>query len=146
MAADNRGRDNDHLWLKTNPDLLGLAFAASRCVSMTRATVVYLQGTNAMSTASKRTEGAAEEFLGWVENVAGRLIGNEEMLAAGKARQLKGKAITEAAKGLERTKGLLEKVVGAANYRVGALLGNRTLQAKGAAAAITGEARQHAND
>jgi uncharacterized protein YjbJ (UPF0337 family) len=99
-----------------------------------------------MNTASKRTEGIAEEFLGWVENVTGRLIGNEEMLVAGKARQLKGKTIKEAAKGVERAKGIGEKVVGAVKYRVGALLGNRTLQADGAATSVTGEARQQANN
>lgn len=99
-----------------------------------------------MNTASKRTEGAAEEFLGWVENLTGRLIGNEEMLMAGKARQLKGKTIKEAAKGAERAKGGVEKVVGAVKYRVGALLGNRTMQADGATTAVTGEARQQANN
>ena len=99
-----------------------------------------------MGTASKRTEGTAEEFLGWVENLTGRLIGNEEMLASGKARQVKGKAIKEAAKGVARAQGGVERVVGAVKYRVGALLGNRTLQAKGAATAVTGEARQQANN
>ena len=99
-----------------------------------------------MTTTSKRTEGTAEEFLGWIENVTGRLIGNEEMLVAGKARQLKGKTIKEAAKGVERTKGSVEKVVGAVKYRVGALLGNRTMQAEGAATSVTGEVRQQANN
>jgi uncharacterized protein YjbJ (UPF0337 family) len=110
------------------------------------ATFVRKEKELTMNTASKRTEGSAEEFLGWVENVTGRLIGNEEMMVAGKARQLKGKATKEAAKGVERAKGNVERVVGAVKYRVGALLGNRSLQAKGAATAVTGEARQQANN
>lgn len=99
-----------------------------------------------MSTTSKRAEGAAEEFLGWIENVTGRLIGNDEMLVAGKARQLKGRTIKEAAKGVGRARGGVEKVVGAVKYRVGALLGNRTLQADGAVTSVTGEARTQANN
>ena len=99
-----------------------------------------------MSIASKRTEGTAEQFLGWVENLTGRLIGNEEMLVAGKARQLKGKGLKEAAKGAERAKGGVERAVGAVKSRVGALLGNRTLQAEGAATSATGEVRQEANN
>jgi uncharacterized protein YjbJ (UPF0337 family) len=98
-----------------------------------------------MSTTSKRTEGAAEELLGWLENIIGRIIGSEEMLAAGKARQVKGRATQEAAKGIERAQGGVEKVVGAVKSRVGALVGNRTLQAKGAATAVKGEARNQAN-
>ena len=99
-----------------------------------------------MTTVSKRTEGAAEEFLGWIENLVGRIIGSEEMLATGKARQLKGKAMKEAAKGVERAKGQVERVVGAVKNRVGAVLGNRTLQADGAASTIKGEARSQANN
>jgi uncharacterized protein YjbJ (UPF0337 family) len=99
-----------------------------------------------MSTVSKRTEGTAEEFLGRIENVVGRLIGSEEMLAGGKARQLKGQALKEAAKGAERAKGVVEQTVGAVKNRVGALIGNRTLQARGAAGELKGAARRQVND
>ena len=51
-----------------------------------------------MSNNSKRGEGAAEELGGKVKNVVGKVIGNEQMEAEGKAKELKGKGKQEAAR------------------------------------------------
>src|SRR6266481_4975144 len=45
-----------------------------------------------MSTESKRGEGAAEELGGTIKKVAGKVLGNEQMAAEGKAKELKGEA------------------------------------------------------
>ena len=45
-----------------------------------------------MSTESKRGEGAAEELGGTIKKVAGKVLGNEQMEAEGKAKELKGEA------------------------------------------------------
>jgi uncharacterized protein YjbJ (UPF0337 family) len=45
-----------------------------------------------MSNASNRSEGAAEELGGKSKKVAGKIIGNEQMQAEGKAKELKGQA------------------------------------------------------
>ena len=43
-----------------------------------------------MSHASNRSEGAAEEIGGKIKKGIGKLIGNEQMEAEGKAKELKG--------------------------------------------------------
>ena len=45
-----------------------------------------------MSNESKRGEGAAEELGGKIKKVAGQVLGNEQMEAEGRARELKGEA------------------------------------------------------
>ena len=86
-----------------------------------------------MSNASKRGEGAAEELGGKIKGTIGKVIGNEQMEAEGKAKELKGEGKQEAAKGAERTKGAVEEAVGAVKNRVGAVIDNQQMQAEGKA-------------
>ena len=51
-----------------------------------------------MGTTSKRIEGAVEELGGKVKHAAGKLIGNEQMQAEGKATEVKGEGKQAAAK------------------------------------------------
>jgi len=99
-----------------------------------------------MSNSSKRAEGAAEELGGKIKGTVGKVIGNEQMEAEGKARVLKGEAKQEAAKAAERTKGKVEEVSGAVKNRVGAVLGNEEAEAEGRAKELRGEARQKVNE
>ncbi|MFO0740738.1 MAG: CsbD family protein [Labilithrix sp.] len=98
-----------------------------------------------MSNASNRTEGVAEEIGGKVKKTVGAVIGNEQMQAEGKAKELQGEARQEAAKTAERAKGKVEEVVGAVKNKVGAVIGNEQMQAEGKAKELQGEARQAAN-
>jgi uncharacterized protein YjbJ (UPF0337 family) len=98
-----------------------------------------------MSNASKRGEGAAEELGGKIKGAIGKVIGNEQMQAEGKAKELEGKAKQEAAKAGERVKGAVEEAVGAAKNRVGALIDNEQMEVEGKAKELKGEARQEAN-
>ena len=45
-----------------------------------------------MSIENKRGEGAAEELGGTIKKVAGKVLGNEQMAAEGKAKEIKGEA------------------------------------------------------
>jgi len=98
-----------------------------------------------MSNASKRSEGAAEKLGGKVKGAVGKLIGNEQMEAEGKAKELKGDAKQQAAKSAERTKGKVEEVTGAVENRIGAAIDNEQMQAEGKVRELKGEARQKAN-
>src|SRR5882672_6427820 len=51
-----------------------------------------------MSSASKRTEGAAEKLGGKIKGGIGRLVGNERMQVEGAVNEAKGRAKHEAAK------------------------------------------------
>jgi uncharacterized protein YjbJ (UPF0337 family) len=94
---------------------------------------------------TNRGEGAAEELGGAIKKNVGKVIGNEQMEAEGKAKELKGQARQEAAKATERTTGKVEEVTGAIKNRVGAAIGNEQMQAEGKARELKGEARQKAN-
>jgi uncharacterized protein YjbJ (UPF0337 family) len=94
---------------------------------------------------SKRIEGVAEELGGKIRGRIGRLIGNERMQAAGKARELEGVAKQQSAKAAERFRGKMEQVVGAVKYRMGTVLHNKHLRATGHAESLRGVARRNAN-
>jgi uncharacterized protein YjbJ (UPF0337 family) len=98
-----------------------------------------------MSNASKRSEGAAEKLGGKIKRSIGKLIGNEQMEAEGRAKELKGTAKVESAKAAERTKGQVQEVAGAAKNRIGAVIDNEQMQVEGKAKELEGEARQKAN-
>ena len=98
-----------------------------------------------MSNMSKRNEGIGEEIGGKIKAGVGKLVGNEEMQAEGKAHELHGKAKQEAAKTAERTKGKVQEAAGAAKGAVGSALDNEQLEAEGRAKKLEGEARQIAN-
>jgi uncharacterized protein YjbJ (UPF0337 family) len=98
-----------------------------------------------MGTAANRTEGVAEQIGGKVKKGIGRAIGNEQMEAEGRAKELKGEAREETAKASERGKGAVEEAVGAVKKNVGAVIDNEQMQAEGKAKELKGEARQKAN-
>jgi len=98
-----------------------------------------------MSNAGKRAEGAVEEVGGKIKGAVGRVIGNEQMEAEGKATELKGEAKQEAAKAAERVKGAVEETVGNVKGKVGAVIDNEQMEAEGKATELKGEARQEAN-
>lgn len=98
-----------------------------------------------MSNASKRSEGAAEKLGGKLKGAVGAVIGNEQMEAEGRAKELKGQAKENAAKAAERSKGKVEEVSGAVKNRVGAVIDNEQMQAEGKAKELKGQARQKAN-
>jgi len=98
-----------------------------------------------MSNASKRSEGAAEKLGGKLKGAVGKVIGNEQMEAEGRAKELKGASKEETAKAAERAKGKFEKVAGAVKNRVGAVIDDEQMQAEGKVKELKGEARQKAN-
>jgi uncharacterized protein YjbJ (UPF0337 family) len=98
-----------------------------------------------MSNVGKRSEGVAEELGGKVKKAVGGLIGNEQMEAEGRAKELAGEAKQAEAKAAERVKGKVEEVTGAIKNRVGHVIDNEQMQAEGRARELAGEARQKAN-
>lgn len=98
-----------------------------------------------MGNVANRGEGVAEQVGGKIKAGVGKLIGNEQMEAEGRAKELKGEAREEAAKAGERSKGAVEEVVGAVKNRVGAVIDNEQMQVEGKAKELKGEARQKAN-
>jgi uncharacterized protein YjbJ (UPF0337 family) len=98
-----------------------------------------------MSNVSRRSEGAAERLGGKIKRSIGKLIGNEQMEAEGRAKELSGTAKVESAKAAERAKGHVQEVAGAAKNRVGAVIDNEQMQVEGKAKELEGEARRKAN-
>jgi uncharacterized protein YjbJ (UPF0337 family) len=93
----------------------------------------------------QRIETRRGQSRGKIKGAIGKAIGNEQMQAEGKAKELQGEAKQAAAKGAERTKGAIEEVVGAVKNRVGAVIDNEQMQVEGKAKELQGEARQKAN-
>jgi uncharacterized protein YjbJ (UPF0337 family) len=98
-----------------------------------------------MSNASNRAEGAAEELGGKIKKGIGQLIGNEQMEAEGRVKELKGEARQEEAKAEERAKGAFQKAAGSVKSGVGQLIDNEQMEAEGKLKKLEGEARQRAN-
>jgi len=98
-----------------------------------------------MSTATKRIEGAAEELKGKVKKGFGRVTGDDDMEAEGRAEEVFGRGKQEAAKGVERAKGRGEEILGAVKKHIGRALGNRKTEAQGQAHQAKGRARQKLN-
>ena len=99
-----------------------------------------------MSNQGKRVEGVVDEVVGKVKAGVGNVIGNEQMQAEGRAKELQGVAQQEAAKAAERTKGTVEQVVGTVKNKVGALIGNEQMEVEGKAKELQGDARKKANE
>lgn len=97
------------------------------------------------SNTQKRTEGAVEQVAGKIKGGVGRVIGNEQMEAEGRAKELKGQAKKEGAKAAERTKGKVEEIAGAAKGTIGDVIDNEQMEAEGRAKELQGQARQKAN-
>jgi uncharacterized protein YjbJ (UPF0337 family) len=98
-----------------------------------------------MSNVVKRGEGAAGELLGKLKGSVGKLIGNRQMEAEGRAKELKGVAKQAAAKSAERTGGLVDEIAGAVKKRVGSVLDNEQMEVEGRAKELKGKARQRSN-
>lgn len=98
-----------------------------------------------MSNQANRGEGVAEQIGGKIKQGIGKVVGDDTMVAEGKAKELKGEAREESAKAGERAKGKLDEVVGAVKNRVGAVLDDEKMQAEGKARELDGEDRQKAN-
>jgi uncharacterized protein YjbJ (UPF0337 family) len=98
-----------------------------------------------MSNASDRAKGIVEKIGGTIKKKVGKAIGNEQMEAEGKAKELEGNARIAAAKARERGKGKVEEVVGVVKKEVGHVIGNEQMRAEGKATELKGEARQKAN-
>ena len=69
-----------------------------------------------MSIESKRGEGAAEELGGTIKEVAGKVLGNEQMEAEGRAKEVPGEA-KQAAKAAGRTAGKVKEIKGEAKQK-----------------------------
>ena len=98
-----------------------------------------------MSNTSKRVDGAVTELGGKIKKNVGALVGDEQMEAEGRAKELAGEAKQAEAKAAERVKGKVEEVTGAIKNRVGHVIDNEQMQAEGRARELAGEARQKAN-
>ncbi|WP_437571280.1 CsbD family protein [Sorangium sp. So ce542] len=98
-----------------------------------------------MSNESDRNEGAAEEMGGKLKKGLGKLLGDEQMEAEGRAKELKGRVQQEDAKADERARGALEEAAGAIKNRIGKLVDNEQMAAEGKAKELRGEDRQKAN-
>ena len=98
-----------------------------------------------MSNASDRAKGIVEKIGGTIKKQVGKAIGNEQMEAEGKAKELEGDARIAAAKARERGRGKVEEVVGVVKKEVGHVIGNEQMRAEGKATELKGEARQKAN-
>ena len=94
---------------------------------------------------TRRAEGAAEELGGKLKGAVGKVLGNEQMQAEGKVKEIKGRGKQEAAKASERVKGKVEEVVGAVKNRLGAVIDNEQMQAEGKVKELKGQARRNAN-
>jgi len=98
-----------------------------------------------MSNKTEKSEGTAEKIGGAIKQGVGKLIGDDVMVAEGKAKELKGEARQETAKAGERTKGKLEELGGAIKNRVGHLIDDEQMAAEGKATELKGEERQKDN-
>jgi uncharacterized protein YjbJ (UPF0337 family) len=100
-----------------------------------------------MGSASKsRAKGKLDEPAGKAKAKVGKAIGNEQMEAEGRARELKGLAAQQIVKAGERVKGQIEEVTGRAKKKVGALIENEQMQAEGALRQLKGKTRQRINE
>ena len=100
---------------------------------------------NQLINQSINRRGKTNEWAGWAKSGAGKLVGNEQMQAEGKAQQLHGEAQQESAKTKERTKGTFEELGGSAKKNVGNLIGNEQMQAEGKAKETKGDVRKDVN-
>lgn len=98
-----------------------------------------------MSNESNKGEGKAREIGGKIKAGIGELIGDDQMAAEGRAKELQGAAQKESAKAAERGKGGLEELGGAIKNRVGQVIGSEKLAAEGKATELKGEDRQKRN-
>jgi len=98
-----------------------------------------------MGNVGNRAKGKVDEVTGRLKAAVGKAIGNEQMQAEGKARQLKGSVAQQVAKASERTKASVEQAAGSVKKGVGKAIGNEQMQAEGALKKATGAVRKRVN-
>jgi uncharacterized protein YjbJ (UPF0337 family) len=98
-----------------------------------------------MNNTDKRIAGAAEELGGKVKGGVGSVIGNQQMEAEGKLKELQGAAKQQTAKAAERAKGAAQQAGGAIKKGVGKLVDDDKMQAEGKAKELEGQVRQKLN-
>ncbi len=94
---------------------------------------------------TNRNEGAAREIGGKIKKGVGRVIGDPQMEAEGRAKELEGRAQQESAKAAERTDGKVQEVAGAIKNRVGQVIDDEQMAAEGKASELEGQERQRSN-
>ncbi len=94
---------------------------------------------------TNRGEGTAKKIGGAIKKGVGKIVGDEQLEAEGRAKELEGEAQAEAAKAAERTKGKKDETVGAIKNRIGQVLGSDEMAAEGKARELEGQARQREN-
>lgn len=99
----------------------------------------------ATSPSTERAEGKVQEIAGSLKKGVGRLIGNEQMEAEGKAKEMMGQAHQEKAKAGQRVKGAVEELTGSVKKHVGKVIDNEQMEAEGKAKEMTGQVRQKIN-
>ncbi len=98
-----------------------------------------------MGNLGERAKGKAEEVGGAIKGAVGKAIGNEQMQAEGKLKELKGTARQTAAKAAERLKGTGQEIAGGLKKAVGKVLRNEQMQLEGKAKQLEGHARKATN-
>jgi uncharacterized protein YjbJ (UPF0337 family) len=92
-----------------------------------------------MGTVVERTKGMAEQAAGKIAHAIGKVIGNEELQAKGKAEELKGDAREEGAKIAGRVKATAEEAGGAVEKAASAITGSEKMDMEGAAHELKGK-------
>jgi uncharacterized protein YjbJ (UPF0337 family) len=100
---------------------------------------------NVMSNTSERAAGAVKELGGKIKGAVGKVLGDEQMQAEGKAQELAGAAKQAVAKAAERGKAAIEGAVGAIKEHVGAGIGNEQMQLEGIAKGVVADIRDKSN-
>ncbi len=99
-----------------------------------------------MSHTDDKAKGKLDEIGGNIKQGIGKLIGNEQMQAEGKAQELKGEAQQEAARNADYAEGVADEAKGNLKQGLGGLIGNEQMQAEGKADELKGETKQRLND
>lgn len=99
----------------------------------------------ATTPSTERVEGKVQEIAGSLKKGVGRLIGNEQMEAEGKVKEMRGQAHQEKAKAGQRVKGAVEELTGSAKKHIGQAIDNEQMEAEGKVKEMTGQARRKLN-
>lgn len=98
-----------------------------------------------MNENNERAKGKLEEIGGNISQGIGRLTGNEQLEAEGRATELKGEGRQDAAKAVGTVKGIVEEARGNIKQALGDATNSEQMQAEGRADELRGEGRQRFN-
>jgi uncharacterized protein YjbJ (UPF0337 family) len=93
----------------------------------------------------ERRKGQFEELGGNIKQAVGGLVGDEQMEAEGRARDLQGEGRQETAETVGTAKGMAQEAKGTIKQGLGNLAANEQMQAEGKAEELRSEARQQIN-